>query len=135
VRLQAARGGGAVDSAVFYSGIFRFFQASAAGSFTELRLSGGNFNVCPAGFRRPTAVGATPTKPVRRLWGDGKGRFRTRGRYASAAVRGTRWLTVDRCDGTLIQVRVGRVTVRDLTRNRTVIVLAGRSYLAPARRR
>jgi hypothetical protein len=134
VRLQAARSGGGTDTAVFYSGIFRFFQTRAAGSVTELRLSGGNFKTCPVGQRQPSAVGGTPKRPVRRLWGDGKGRFRTRGRFGSAAVRGTRWLTVDRCDGTLIQVSVGRVTVRDFTRRRTVIVVAGRSYLAPARR-
>jgi ferric-dicitrate binding protein FerR (iron transport regulator) len=49
-------------------------------------------------------------------------------------VRGTIWLTEDRCDGTLVRVVRGRVDVRDLTRRRTVVVRAGQSYLAPARR-
>ncbi len=62
--------------------------------------------------------------------GDAKGRFRTQGKYATAAVRGTVWLTEDRCDGTLIRVRTGSVTVRDLVRKRTVVVRAGQSYLA-----
>lgn len=35
-------------------------------------------------------VGPTtrPLKPVRRLWGDGKARYRTRGRYSEATTRG-----------------------------------------------
>jgi hypothetical protein len=47
-------------------------------------------------------------------------------------VRGTRWLTVDRCDGTLTVVRSGTVAVRDFTRDRTVLVDAGERYLARA---
>ena len=101
----------------------------------ELKLVGGDFGPCAV--RRTSASGATPApkpKVVRGLWGRGKGSFRTRGRYASATVRGTRWLTTDRCDGTLTRVLQGVVEVRDLTRKRTVRVRAGKSYLAPARR-
>jgi hypothetical protein len=47
-------------------------------------------------------------------------------------VRGTVWTTTDRCDGTLTTVRKGRVTVRDFRRRRSVVVRAGRSYLARA---
>jgi ferric-dicitrate binding protein FerR (iron transport regulator) len=68
------------------------------------------------------------------LWGNGKGKFRTKGRFASAAVRGTVWLTEDRCDGTLISVRQGRVQVTDFVRNRRITLRAGQSYLARARR-
>jgi hypothetical protein len=49
-------------------------------------------------------------------------------------VRGTRWTTVDRCDGTLTRVSRGRVAVRDFRRKRTIVVRAGKSYLARARR-
>jgi ferric-dicitrate binding protein FerR (iron transport regulator) len=70
---------------------------------------------------------------VRRLFGDGKGSFRTRGRTAAATVRGTRWGTQDRCDGTLVIVQRGRVSVRDLVRHRTVLVRAGHAYLARRR--
>jgi hypothetical protein len=52
-------------------------------------------------------------------------------------VRGTRWLTLDRCDGTLTRVTNGAVVVRDYRRHRNVVVRAGHSYLAkakPARR-
>ena len=96
----------------------------------ELRLAGGNFGVCR---RRAPASGAAPNPPprvVRNLWAKGKGKYRTRGRYAAATIRGTEWLTADRCDGTLTRVTQGRVEVRDLPRQRNVIVRAGRSYLA-----
>jgi hypothetical protein len=66
-------------------------------------------------------------KKVRRLWGDGKGRFRTKGRYAASTVRGTKWLTEDRCGFTVVKVARGRVAVRDLVRKRTRVVRAGRS--------
>lgn len=101
----------------------------------ELRLAGGDFGSCTT--RRTSSRTADPApkpKVVRALWGKGKGSFRTRGRYAAATVRGTRWLSSDRCDGTLTTVTQGVVEVRDFTRGRTVRVPAGKSYLAPARR-
>ena len=60
--------------------------------------------------------------------------FRTRGRHSAATVRGTVWITADRCDGTLTQVKRGRVAVRDLRRKRTITLTAGKSYLAQAPR-
>ena len=85
-------------------------------------------------LRRP------PTKKKKRgaksvlggLWGNGKGKFRTDGKYSSATVRGTIWLTQDRCDGTLTTVKRGTVSVRDFKRRKTVSVKAGHSYLARA---
>lgn len=41
--------------------------------------------------------------------------------------------TEDRCDGTLIRVREGVVSVRDFVVRRTALVRFGGSYLAPAR--
>jgi archaeosine-15-forming tRNA-guanine transglycosylase len=78
---------------------------------------------------------ASGTKRVRRLWGrDSGGRFRSHGRHSHATVRGTRWTTVDRCDGTLTRVTEGAVAVKDFTRHHTVVVRAGHSYLAKSRR-
>jgi hypothetical protein len=48
-------------------------------------------------------------------------------------VRGTIWLTEDRCDGTLTRVRRGRVVVRDFELGRKVVLTRGESYLARAR--
>jgi hypothetical protein len=75
-----------------------------------------------------------PKSVLGKLWGNGKGKFRTDGKYSSATVRGTIWLVQDRCDGTLTTVKRGTVAVRDLKRNKTVAVKAGHSYLARAPR-
>jgi hypothetical protein len=40
----------------------------------------------------------------------------------------------DRCNGTLTRVKKGKVAVRDFVRKRTVIVRAGKQYLAKRRR-
>ena len=52
---------------------------------------------------------AAAKKPkTRKLWGDGRGSFRTVGRYSAATVRGTKWLVQDTCAGTLTRVDGGR---------------------------
>ena len=82
----------------------------------DVYLRGGRFSGCPrlgdapAGARRLVASASRSRKRVRKLWGrDRGGRFRTHGRHSQATVRGTRWLTVDRCDGTLTRVTNGAV--------------------------
>lgn len=122
---------GATQTGQFFSGVFKVVQKRVARPVTDLVLSGGSFGRCPSGRR--ASAGASRT--VRKLWGNAKGRFRTTGRYSSATVRGTTWLTTDRCDGTLTRVTAGAVTVRDFARRRNVVVRAPRSYLAAARRR
>ena len=72
-------------------------------------------------------------KKKRRLWGDGKGKFRTKGKHSAATVVGTRWLVEDRCNGTLTRVMKGKVRVRDFRARRTVVVRAGKQYFARAR--
>jgi hypothetical protein len=99
-------------------------------SLVELKLTGGNFNTCK---RKLAGVALVKPKTVRRLWGKGTGRFRTHARFASATVRGTNWLTADRCDGSLTTVKEGRVEVRDLVKRKTVVLTAGKSYLAKKR--
>ena len=47
-------------------------------------------------------------------------------------MRGTKWLTDDRCDGTLVRVVKGAVTVRDLVRRRTLPLRAPHQYAALA---
>ena len=71
-------------------------------------------------------------RPVRRLWGKGTGSFKTKARFSSATVRGTTWLTEDRCDGSLIQSDEGTVEVYDYSLRRLVLVAAGNRYLAQA---
>ncbi|MGI9539876.1 MAG: hypothetical protein ACR2N6_06990, partial [Miltoncostaeaceae bacterium] len=81
---------------------------------------------------RARARARSPRAVQRRLWvRDKKGLFRTRGRNSVATVRGTKWLTVDRCDGTLTYVKEGSVVVRDLRRKRNKLVKAGRRHFVP----
>ena len=64
----------------------------------------------------------------RRLWGSGKGNFRTEGQYGAATVRGTIWLTEDRCNGTFFKVKRGAVTIRDFNGNRTFTSAGATAY-------
>jgi Ca2+-binding RTX toxin-like protein len=121
---------GGTQAADFTGGRFRVAQTQAATMTTELRLKGGSFKHC----RRTTARGAVARaagrkRAVRKLWGSGKGRFRTRGRNSAATVRGTIWTVEDRCDGTLTRVTEGVVVVENLRSGRTKVVRAGESYL------
>jgi Bacterial Ig-like domain/Thrombospondin type 3 repeat len=130
VRLTSAAGaGGKTQSGLFYQGAFVVTQTGGSKPITQLALSGSL--KCPAtGGKASTAA---RKKKVRRLWGDGKGRFRTKGKHGAATVRGTKWLTEDRCDGTLVKVQRGIVAVRDFARRKTVLVKKGQSYLARAK--
>jgi hypothetical protein len=134
IRLTMGLGGAKTNTADFYAGIFTILQAKRANALTTIRLDLGNFGICRRAGRA-LAVGSVAAKskrPVRRVWGSGKGRFATQGRYSSATVRGTIWLTQDQCNGTLTRVRQGIVQVRDFRGHKTVNVRAGRSYLAKA---
>jgi DNA-binding beta-propeller fold protein YncE len=115
---------GRFQRGVFYGGLFKVRQRRAARYVTDLVLTGA-LTSCPRGS-------ASAARRSRKLWGNTNGRFRSRGRHSSGAVRGTRWLTVDRCDGTLTVVREGTVAVRDFTLDRTVLVDEGERYLAEA---
>lgn len=110
VRLTSThnRSGSQLQSAVFHDGAFTVSQKSSGSPVTDLALAGGDFGDCAAVTRR-TGVFTTARTSRRRLWGSGKGRFRTRGRNGSATVRGTTWLTEDGCTGTSALVRKGNV--------------------------
>jgi hypothetical protein len=111
----------------FYDGIFKVSQP---GSTTQVRLTE-KLRRCP---KRDSASTSRKSKK-RRLWGSGSGRFRTRGRYSSATVRGTEWLVKDSCRGTLTKVTAGFVRVRDRVRDKSIVLEAGDRYLARPRRR
>lgn len=108
----------------FYKGVFRLGQTKGARPLSTLTLTG------QLSCGRSANIAA---KRKRRLWGDGKGKFRTKGKHSAATVVGTRWLVEDRCNGTLTRVVKGRVRVRDFRARRTVVVKAGKRYFARAR--
>ena len=96
----------------FYEGIFKLgVEKVQRITFTVIVLTGGNFAVCKTSKRKLSAGGKPkPPKSVRHVWGNAKGHFRTKGKYASATVRGTNWLTNDICPGTRVTVRRGSST-------------------------
>src|SRR4051812_6491418 len=99
---------GTVQRGDFASGVFTIRQRRGT-SLVELRLA----------EHRPRC-GAR----ARRLVADVHRRFRTRTATATATALSARWVTEDRCDGTLVRVTRGVVRVRD-RRGRTVRVRAG----------
>ncbi len=129
VRITIAVPGGKLQATDFFQGVFKVTQAK--NGLATMVLRGGNFRSCGRGARAGSA-GAAKAKVIRQLWGDGKGKFRTKGRYATASIRGTTWDTIDRCDGTLIRVTKGRILVTDLKQRKDVTLKAGQSYLAKA---
>jgi hypothetical protein len=105
------------------SSIFRY-EGVEDGTI-RLSLVGGAFT-SPRSYRgNPKA-----TKPARRVWGSGHGRFSTSGRYAAATVRGTIWEMADYVNGSLCADKRGVVSVLDLVRSTTVELRAGQSYFA-----
>jgi hypothetical protein len=128
VRLTSARNtAGRTQFAEFFDGTFKVTQKRAAGAVTEILLTE------PLDCPRSGKASASAGKKKRRVWGNGKGKFRTRGKYGTATVVGTRWLTEDTCAGTRIYVQRGVVVVRDARTGRTHRVTAGHSLLLRGR--
>ena len=118
-----------VNGAGGVSAVFKLLRGKdGTQPVVELRLAKGDFSICPS--RKPSSVGVKPSQVVRQVWGNGKGHFRTQGRFASATVRGTNWLTADRCDDTWIKVARGVIQVSDFPKRKKVTVAAGGEYLA-----
>jgi len=127
VTIVAAAGNGQTSD--FYDGLFKLSQTKGKKPITVLTLVE-KLTGCKA---KGKASVAAKKKKKRRLWGNGKGRFRTKGKHSAATVVGTIWLVEDRCDNTLTRVRRGKVKVRDFAKNKTVTVKAGKRYIARKR--
>jgi hypothetical protein len=91
---------------VFSKGAFIATQARRKRAVIDLELTGGDFKGCDAA--RTSALGR---RVVRKLRGRARGRFRTSGNHSAATVRGTKWLTEDHCDTTVIETEKGVVDV------------------------
>jgi len=125
-RVMIVAAGG--QSAVFFDGIFKIAQGKGAKPLTTLTLV--EKLSCP---KAKSGALAAAKKKKRRLWGDGSGNFRVKGKHSAATVVGTRWLVEDRCTSTLTKVTKGKVSVRDFVKKKTVTVRAGKQYIAKAR--
>jgi hypothetical protein len=145
--LSAASQPHKVQTGVFNGGLFGLAQdrQGLTKGLTTLSLLEGlfpgapNFSSCTA---KKAADASSPlahtaglsSSVLQTLHASAHGRFRTRGRYAAATVRGTEWTTTDRCNGTLIAVQRHTVAVADFVRHVTILVHQGHSYLAQAPR-
>jgi hypothetical protein len=135
VQLTSAIPGGKTETITFYSGVFKLTQ-TRNGEVTAT-LWGGSFVGCPLvkknALRASAAVKRLSGKHVvRKLWAEGHGHYTTKGSYASGAVLGTRWLTEDLCEGTLIHVATDKVAVTNLRTHHRAVVKAGHSLLVKA---
>jgi len=114
------------EKAVFYDGIFKVSQSHG---ITTLTLTE---KLAPCPSKKARAAARKPK--TRKLWGDGKGKFRTKGQYSAATIRGTKWLVQDGCRFTRTTVSTGTVNVRDDVKKTTIVLRRGKSYTARSRR-
>jgi hypothetical protein len=130
VLLEAASSDGKTYTGAFHGGQFTVHQSSKHEGATTLELKGGDFSTCGSSRKgRATASSAHPV--LRKLWGkDHGGRFKTSSRGSVATVRGTEWLTADRCDGTLTHVTKGLVLVRERGTGRSKLLHKGEAFFA-----
>ncbi len=137
VSLTSATGQGRkTQTGQFGGAVFKVTQEKAGKNkgLTTLALVEGGFKGAPtyATCKKHKALEATAaaTKTLQLLKASAQGKFRTKGRYSAATVRGTKWTVADRCDGTLTHDITHSVAVTDFVRHRTIILHAGQSYLA-----
>jgi hypothetical protein len=130
--VAAANKSGKTSSADFYDGLFKATQTKGKKPTTVLTLNE-KLTGCKATGK--AAIAKKKKVKKRRLWGDGKGRFQTKGKRSAATVVGTKWLVEDRCTSTLTRVARGKVKVRDFVKHKTVTVKKGHRYIARAKRR
>lgn len=113
VSLTLALPAGSTETGQFYGGEFVLTQL--ANGTMIATLTGGSYAGCPVPPKKGSAlIAATKKKPntvIRQLWGNAHGDYTTKGRYGSAGVSGTVWLTQDRCDGTFVRVTKDNVIV------------------------
>jgi hypothetical protein len=124
---SAVDAAGRTQVGTFSGGRFKVSQSPAKG-LVRIRLRGRLY----CGGRRGT-IATTPRKRRRRrhVWGtDSGGLFQTLGLDSVTTVRGTRWLTEDRCNGTLTRVVRGSVVVRERRSGKRFVLHAGDRHLA-----
>jgi hypothetical protein len=130
---------GGTASAEVYGGRFRIHQDHTGSDETHFVLSL-PLTACPR-VALPHGSAATVAShrkrgpKARHLWvSEHGGSWGTNGRYVSTSVEGTRWLTLDECNQSEVQVAAGKVKVRDLVRKRSKTLVAGQHYTAKRQR-
>ncbi len=133
VSLTASKGAsGDLQSGHFWGGVFVVSQEIGDDQDVVMKLVGRR--MCErkrSSGKKRVRVLRRKRGGGRRLWGSGKGSFKTAGSHGAATVRGTTWLVVDRCDGsTLFKVGEGTVWVRDFVKRKSFTLETGETYVA-----
>ena len=137
--ITAATGkGNKTETGRFGGAVFKVTQAKAGRSkgLTTLTLINNafkgapSFATCRSHKALDASAAAASSKTLQLLHASAHGKFRTRGRYSAATVRGTVWSIADRCDGTLVRDVTHSVLVNDFVRHKTIVLHAGQRYLA-----
>jgi hypothetical protein len=124
---------GRVQTGILEGGRFEVQQPRSGRGLVVMRLID-NAGAGGCGRRRGSGRGAG--RDLGHVLARVSGRFRTRGRYATATSRTqtAAWSFGDRCDGTLTRVTQGRVTVTSIRgQGRRKVLGAGTSLLTRAR--
>ena len=130
------------QSGTFGGAVFKVTQVGsgkhkglATLALVEGAVKGGpSYAACTTKKTKHASIAAVSKKTLQLLHGsDNHAKFRTKGRYSAATIRGTVWTIADRCDGTIVHVTRGLVDVTDFVRHITVAVHAGHTYLALAK--
>jgi hypothetical protein len=119
------------QSGTFAGAVFKITQAH--NGLANISLVENAFKGAPSFAKCKGKAGdatAAASKTLQLLKSSAKGKFSTKGKYAAATVRGTKWTTADRCDGTQVHVNSGSVAVTDFVRHKTVVLHGGQTYLA-----
>jgi hypothetical protein len=133
---SASASGKKTQTGTFGGAVFKVTQAKAGKNkgLTTLALVEGAFKGAPtfASCKAHKALEATAasSRTLQLLRASAHGKFRTKGRYSAATVRGTKWTIADRCDGTLTRDISHSVVVTDFVRHKTIVLHAGQRYLA-----
>jgi hypothetical protein len=123
------------QSGKFGGAVFKVTQSRsglATLSLVEGRVKGAPSYASCKTKKGKAVTAALSKKTLQLLHGSAKGKFRTKGRYSAATIRGTIWTVADRCDGTLTHAIKDTVTVDDFVRHKTIALHPGHSYLALA---
>ena len=126
--------------ATFWGGEFRLAQDASTGrvairmpkvSVAQECLPKFDGVIASASTAPRASASASKKKRLKSLWvQDHNGRFSTHGKNSVATVRGTVWVTRERCDGTFTYVRKGHVDVVDRHTGRLVHLGPKTGYLA-----
>ena len=124
----------------YSKGLFKVLQTPAANSLAIAKLIGklGCKSKGKGGKKASEALATTSRKRRRRrLWGSGRGRYGTRGKGGTGSVVGTKYLTVEKCGGTLFKVppQPGEghgISVDPKGKKKPIFLAPGESYFAKA---